>query len=584
MIDLAAIGGPGTAAELLRAGAGDIIEGWRAACTPEALGQGAGAREESDGVTADRARALVTATGPSVVSALATVLDPGGQDPSAASPMTRLADALADHGFGVGPLVRHLSLLRQILHAEAHRRLPTSAVAETEHQLDVALDAVMEACASRAAERLEQDALVDPLTGLLNRRALERDLSREMAAAERHGRPLSVLTADLNGLKKVNDQQGHTVGDQALQAVADALGSALRESDSAYRVGGDEFVVLLPDMGPEAISSFVGRVRAAGPPSFSWGAATFPDEVTSRPCLLDLADRRLIGYRQAEGLGRPVATDDGARAGSVAFLSGTPARRSRRSMVIAAFLGGVLLGGGSLASAATGTLPGPMQEVAHSILAKVGIPVPTPNQEDPSPAGTEAAPVSRFEDDAAGQPCTYTDGREFTGSHGQYVSAHPDDTSTPQNERELAAQSRCGRPTASAGPGAPESSGRSGEAGRPEDVGPRQEPVAPGGPGQDGTVGKPDAGTSTGRPTGTNDPAGHERARGTTIASTTTSTTTTTTTTTTTAPPPATAPAPPAPGPGRSRAPDDPRGEKAAEGTAGTGTDRGPDAAAPVVR
>lgn len=145
------------------------------------------------------------------------------------------------------------------------------------------------------------------------------------------------------------------MGDEALKGVAAALSVALRESDSAYRVGGDEFVVLLPDMGSEAVSSFVGRVRAAGPPSFSWGAATFPDEVTNRPSLLDLADPRLLGYRQAEGLGRPATSDEGGLAGSLGSLSGPPGRRRRRSVVAAAFLGGVLLGGGSLASAARAT-------------------------------------------------------------------------------------------------------------------------------------------------------------------------------------------------------------------------------------
>lgn len=478
MIEQAAIGEPGTAAEMLRNGAGDIVAAWRAACTPEALGHGAGATEESDELTADRARSVVTATGPSVVAALVTFLDAGGQEPSAEWCMAGVADELGDNGFGVGPLVRQLSLLRQVLHGEARRRVPASALAETEHQLDVALDALMEACAARAAERLEQDAFVDPLTGLLNRRALERDLSREMAAAERHGHPLSVLTADLDGLKKINDRDGHSMGDEALKGVAAALSAALRESDSAYRVGGDEFVVLLPDMGSEAVSSFVGRVRAAGPPSFSWGAATFPDEVTNRPSLLDLADRRLLGYRQAEGLGRPKTADEVARAGSAGSSSGLPVRRSRRSVVVAAFLGGVLLGGGSLASAATGTLPGQMQEVAHSMLAKVGVPVPEGKTEDRAAAGQGSDRPERFREDAAGVPCTYLDGRAFTGTHGQYVASHPDDASTPENERALAAQSLCGRPAISqaapaspATPGTPAAPGKSGEAGRPDGAG-----------------------------------------------------------------------------------------------------------------
>lgn len=477
LIDLAAMGDPRTAADVLSASAGAIIADWRAACTPELLGHGGPDQDSVDDLTADRARAVVTAAGPTVVAALSVMLQSADPVPPSAPSITRVAEALAGNDIGVGPLVRQLSLLRQVLHAHVQRLLPVNVIAEAEHQLDVALDSLVEACAARAAERLEEDALVDPLTGLLNRRALERDLAREMAVAERRGRPLSVLTADVDGLKKVNDGQGHTKGDEVLRSLAGALRAALRGGDSAYRVGGDEFVVLLPDMAAEAVPGFVSRVRAGAPPSFSWGAATFPDEVDNRPSLLDLADRRLLGYRQAAGSGRPTAITEVLTAESV--IAGRAGGRLRRhsSLMVATFLAGVLLGGASLASAATGTLPRPMQNVAHSVLAKVGVPVPAGRASATAGASQNVQPVERFAHDG-GTPCTYPDGSQFAGTHGEYVATHPDDATTPENERQIAAQSQCGKPKVPANaprgagrPGPADDPGRSGESGRPEDAG-----------------------------------------------------------------------------------------------------------------
>ncbi|HVE47406.1 MAG TPA: GGDEF domain-containing protein [Acidimicrobiales bacterium] len=497
-------------------------------------------------MTADRARAVVTAAGPTVVAALSVLLQSADPVPPSAPSITRVAEALAGNDISVGPLVRQLSLLRQVLHLHVQRLLPVNAMAEAEHQLDVALDSLVEACAARAAERLEEDALVDPLTGLLNRRALERDLSREMAVAERRGRPLSVLTADVDGLKKVNDGQGHTKGDEVLRSLAGAFRAALRGGDSAYRVGGDEFVVLLPDMAAEAVPGFVGRVRAAAPPSFSWGAATFPDEVDNRPSLLDLADRRLLGYRQAAGSGRPTAITEVLTAGPV--IAGRPSGRLRRhsSLMVATFLAGVLLGGASLGSAATGTLPRPMQNVAHSVLAKVGVPVPAGRAAAAARARQNVQPVERFAHDG-GTPCTYPDGSQFAGTHGEYVATHPDDATTPQNERQLASQSRCGKPKISANvskgasrPGPADDPGSSGESGRPDGAG------KPDGTGRPDHVGrtedvrpatpvKPDSGPPDQQRSV--DPAQGPPPTTTTTTTSATTTTTTTSTTTTTVPP-----------------------------------------------
>jgi diguanylate cyclase (GGDEF)-like protein len=154
------------------------------------------------------------------------------------------------------------------------------------------------------AGRLEQEALVDPLTGLLNRRALERDLRRERARATRYDRRFSLMVIDLDGLKKVNDTDGHLAGDLYLRALATALSDVLRSGDEAYRIGGDEFVVLLPETAEARAEVVAERVAESGAPPFSWGAATFGPDGEEPETLLSLADKRLYA-RRAKVRGRP---------------------------------------------------------------------------------------------------------------------------------------------------------------------------------------------------------------------------------------------------------------------------------------
>ena len=90
-------------------------------------------------------------------------------------------------------------------------------------------------------------AQIDELTGLLNRWAFKRIAVKETFRARRNGGNLSVLTMDLDGMKRVNDKLGHSCGDVVLQTVAGALQETLRERDSVARMGGDEFCILLPD-------------------------------------------------------------------------------------------------------------------------------------------------------------------------------------------------------------------------------------------------------------------------------------------------------------------------------------------------
>jgi diguanylate cyclase (GGDEF)-like protein/PAS domain S-box-containing protein len=105
----------------------------------------------------------------------------------------------------------------------------------------------------------------DSLTGLPNRRALEEQLPQAMARARRSLSPLSVAILDIDHFKKYNDTHGHLAGDEVLRACARAWDSALRGEDTIVRFGGEEFLVLLPDTGPEDAEEIVERLRRTTP-------------------------------------------------------------------------------------------------------------------------------------------------------------------------------------------------------------------------------------------------------------------------------------------------------------------------------
>ncbi len=108
-----------------------------------------------------------------------------------------------------------------------------------------------------------EGALQDPLTGLYNRRHLEERLSSELASAHRHGRPLSLLLADVDHFKRVNDEFGHLAGDEALKMIAFVLRGAIRKEDVLARFGGEEFVVLARETGLAGARALGERVRKA---------------------------------------------------------------------------------------------------------------------------------------------------------------------------------------------------------------------------------------------------------------------------------------------------------------------------------
>jgi diguanylate cyclase (GGDEF)-like protein len=167
-------------------------------------------------------------------------------------------------------------------------------------------------------------ARTDPLTQLLNRRAFDVLLAWEIDRAARGSRPVSVLLADLDHFKPVNDRFGHTAGDVALQRAAAALREVTRRTDTLARIGGDEFAVIAPDSDERSAFVLAERMRCslreafAGDPSpltMSFGVATMPTHAVDADGLVAAADEALYA---AKDLGRDRSVIHSAELAAVA--------------------------------------------------------------------------------------------------------------------------------------------------------------------------------------------------------------------------------------------------------------------------
>src|SRR5882762_7484744 len=161
------------------------------------------------------------------------------------------------------------------------------------------------------SDLLRNLAMVDPLTGLYNRRFAELRLAAEVARSERKGHPLTVLTVDLNNFKQINDTYGHPAGDQVLQEFASRLNKVIRGSDLAVRLGGDEFLVVLPECTLEQLELVLHRLSSFEldwqgrkiPVSFSAGWKDY--EMGERPEeMLARADEALYTNKRATKKGK----------------------------------------------------------------------------------------------------------------------------------------------------------------------------------------------------------------------------------------------------------------------------------------
>jgi diguanylate cyclase (GGDEF)-like protein len=208
-----------------------------------------------------------------------------------------------------------------ILHLVAVSELGDRAFTPLAQRLAVA---AAESCALalasiRLREKLADQSLRDPLTGLYNRRYAEETLEREIARAKREAAPLSVLMLDLDHFKRFNDEFGHDAGDTALREAAAVLVESVRTSDVVSRVGGEEFLVLLPGASLDATVQkseamrkklktleLFHRGRRLPPLTFSAGVAAFPQSGETREALLRAADTALYDAKHA-GRDRTVA-------------------------------------------------------------------------------------------------------------------------------------------------------------------------------------------------------------------------------------------------------------------------------------
>jgi len=373
------------------------------------------------------------------------------------------ARAWARVSASVSTLVRQMGALREVLASDE-----VCASLDLDDRLGRIVDRATTTATAAALAELEDAALTDALTGVGNRRALETAATAALASADRADHVVSVVVVDLDGLKAINDTRGHAAGDQAIAGLTDALRRTLRDSDQLFRIGGDEFVALLPMAPVETVTELMRRA-AGDAPSFSWGVATAPDDGDRLEDLLESADRRLYETRRRTRVGPPrrpgpaghaaltgrvpaavaelaVATatapapSDGSSPARGTGAHGTRRRRDRRVQIVAAAL---------VTSAALGVVLHVLTEpatnrpghVAHSPYGTSGgkaatpggtpgtAPVPAPSDGSPPARGTGASAGHATGTDAAGT--TTGPGTDGTASSGASDQGAGDQASPP---------------------------------------------------------------------------------------------------------------------------------------------------------
>ena len=159
-------------------------------------------------------------------------------------------------------------------------------------------------------KKLQINAATDALTGLYNRRLFDEYCDKELNRAKRYGHQLAIVILDLHKLKEVNDRHGHLQGDQVLQLAATTLRKTMRASDFAFRIGGDEFALLLPQTDPEQAITLCRRIRTQYETdirplkmdigvTLDFGVAVHPHDGETKSALMNLADQRLYQLKNS---------------------------------------------------------------------------------------------------------------------------------------------------------------------------------------------------------------------------------------------------------------------------------------------
>jgi diguanylate cyclase (GGDEF)-like protein len=161
-------------------------------------------------------------------------------------------------------------------------------------------------------KKIQLNAVTDPLTGLYNRRIFAESFERELNRAKRYGLPFGLVMMDMHRFKEVNDKHGHPRGDEVLKVAATTLKKALRTSDLAFRIGGDEFALILPQTDAAQAMALSRRVETVFEESLKplqlsvtvgmdHGVANYPQDADNSDDLIRIADDRLYQRKPSHG-------------------------------------------------------------------------------------------------------------------------------------------------------------------------------------------------------------------------------------------------------------------------------------------
>jgi diguanylate cyclase (GGDEF)-like protein len=248
--------------------------------------------------------------------------DAEGLPPGARERAVRLADLRDAREHSAAEMARDLTAIQAAILASLAKEpegLDVEGFADVALRLAEAIGAVqsvaVEGLVERQVNELESLANTDPLTGLYNRRHLQDALGQSLAVFKRYETPFALLVLDVDGLKRVNDSKGHKAGDRVLIEVASAMRRTLRTTDTAARIGGDEFCVLAPNQGAAAAEPLARRIADAVEAQtegdlaigVSIGVVSCPEHGEDIEALLEMADQAM--YRAKAG-GLKVALGD----------------------------------------------------------------------------------------------------------------------------------------------------------------------------------------------------------------------------------------------------------------------------------
>jgi GGDEF domain-containing protein len=251
-------------ANLLRADVDGIVEDWRELC-------------RWDPMLPPQSNPPIAAA---LISALADALEHPqplgwGPDPE----MEKVVGAFTLSAGSLDIAIGELVCLGESLRRRLFDRIPDAEVDETHMRLEMIIDRAIGAAAQHAAARAEMHTLIDNATGLLNRYALDRDLRREVARAQRYRRPLCVVVMCV-------------ADEDSVPAFANALRDGVRAGDLSYRVATDELAAILAESDPTVGDAVASRLEVGGAPAFTYGIAAYPDDGEDPETLLDVALRR----------------------------------------------------------------------------------------------------------------------------------------------------------------------------------------------------------------------------------------------------------------------------------------------------